>query len=257
MKYLPIAFCLFTSTRGHFGRKDRFIETINTFQRYIPLSSFQTAIAHIKVSPGEAALAVDMGKHLDLKFNHIFNSLGEWTHGQDSHQKQYLRDMIRVYSAKEINAPYVLHVEDDWLVSPQEPLDDLLMDAVKLLERNPDIMSVRLPRYTNEPDRINNLVHKHGLDRRAEKLDQRFWLSNDFSMNPSLFRARDIRAAVLATTALNVPQHVEHGLGQVLARLFTTHPLPFAFFDSSVVRLGHIGTPEGQEDDLNQPLIAT
>lgn len=256
---LPITFCLFTSTLGHFQRKDIYQQTVDSFDRAFPLRFYSKTIAHIKVSPGEADIAAQMQANLSPRFSTVMNTIGRWSH-QDphgSHQKEYLRDMARVYSSPEIKTPYVLACEDDWHVVTNQRFDDLLSRAVDLLEQNPDIMQVRFPRFANEFERINRLKEKHGLDRSAERLDKTFYVSDDLSMNPSIYRTRDIRAVVLATQSLNVPKHVEHGVREVFARVLTTHPLPFAFFDPELVHICHLGTPIGQSDSLTEPLIAT
>jgi len=256
MREIPLTICLFTSTLGHFGQKDRYRQTVDGLESLWPLRDYADRIAHIKVSPedvGPGKQAEVMVRYLEERGFRVFQTVGSWGHGQQSHQSEYLRDMERIYSLP-IFTSYVWAVEDDWSFWAQDWLPSLY-SAITLLEKDPDVMQIRLPRWVNEPNRINNLMAKHGLNRSAIKIDDLFWACNDFSANPSIFRTRDIRAAVKMTRKLNVPQHVEHGLGEVL-RLLSSNPLPFCFFNPSFVRVGHTGTRPGEEDDLDKPLYA-
>ncbi len=116
-------------------------------------------------------------------------------------------------------------------------------------------MQVRIPRYTNEFARINRLKETHRLDRGAEMGVSHF-RHNDFSANPSLYRTRDIRAALLITMRTNLPKHIEHGLAEAL-KLMSYARYPFACFDPAQVRIGHIGVKIGEEDDITKDLICS
>ncbi len=158
--------------------------------------------------------------------------------------------------------PYVALLEDDWIVRPyQFELAYYLQRATDLLARDPGVMQVRIPRWSNEKDRIRALPVKHGLDGRVQDLDAQTFAQTDYSNHPSIMRTRDLRAALTLVMRGQVPAHSEHGMGQALKMLSWTggagSGLPFVCFEPHLIRCGHLGTLPGEEDDLNQPLLAT
>ncbi len=250
MNTLPITLCLFTSTRGHFDIKTRYLETLASLSARIPHSEFAECIAHIKVTPGEEAVAALMADNLSIRGFRVVKTEGHWSHGSESHQIGYLADSIKVYS--QVKTPYVLSWEDDWTLKCEGEFVDHLVRALDLFN-DCDLMQVRIPRYSNEYERIKRLPQTHRLDRGAEPAANHF-RHNDFSANPSLYRTRDIRAALLLTMRTNLPKHIEHGLAEAL-KLFSYARYPFACLLASQVRIGHIGVKPGEEDDLTKDLL--
>lgn len=259
MTPIPITFSLFTSTKGHFG-KSTFTRTLDSFSQSLPLSEYAARIAHIKVSPGEQSIADEMRYNLERRGFRVLMTEGAWSHGDatNSHQLGYLADMLKVYGDNGIRTPYVLHVEDDFLVRCYSgTYIQQLQIALNLLEEQSDLMQVRICRFSDELDRINGLRAKHGIDGRAEWFDKNHFRHNDLSLHPSIFRARDIRAAVLLTLKTNLPKHVEMGMSHAF-KLNSQSPLPFACLNPYYIRVGHIGcATEAEQDDLSQPLLAT
>ena len=248
-------FCLYTTTQGHWKIRYRYRATVESFQSQLLPQTDPHYVASIKQSPGDEQFASDMIQWLfDRKFTTSAKQ-GSFSHGHESHQVQYLQDMERLNSFA--TTEYVLHMEDDWLIGGfKGTFLNLYIDmAIKLLRDRPDIMQVRIPRFSDEPARINGLLAKHGINTRAERMDGHFWRSGDWSNNPYVARTRDIRAALTFVKNSNLPKHSEHGLGRAMAMLGWSE-LPFAFFDPSIIRCGHIGTPIGEEDDLSKPLLA-
>ena len=248
-------FCLYTTTQGHWKIKDRYRATVESFQSQVDPRSAPRYISSIKVSPGDFRACEGMVQWL---YERGFTSSvkeGEFSHGHESHQVQYLLDLERLNSF--VHTEFLFSCEDDWLfkTSNGESLSLYIDMAIKLLRKNPDIMQVRIPRFSDEPNRINGLHAKHGINTHAERMDDHFWRSGDWSNNPYVARTRDIRAALTFVKNSNLPKHSEHGLGRAMAALGWCE-LPFAFFDPSIIRCGHIGTPVGQEDDLSKPLFA-
>ena len=256
MNKIPITICLFTSTQGHFGVKSRYIQTLDSLYCALPLSEYEAKVANIKVSPGEDDVASGMASVLKESYGfEVKQSMGEWSHGKQSHQTEYMKDQEAMFAS--VSTPYVLALEDDWAicVNPLYGFTEILSSAIDLLEKQPDIMQVRFPRYQNEHDRINDLYAKHGLFRRAFQLNNEFYVGNDYSANPSIYRTRDIRAASILVRKIGVPQHVEHGTGEVL-KAMSHADLPLAFFNPEIVHISHLGTPLGQEDSLDKPILS-
>ena len=248
-------FCLYATTQGHWKVRDRYRATVESFQSQIQPRSDPCYVASIKQSPGDAEFCNGMADWLSDRGFTISAQEGEFSHGHESHQLEYLRDMLRINHF--VHTEYVLHMEDDWVLKPHNDQSlSLYIDmAIKLLRDNPDIMQVRVPRFSDEPTRINGLRAKHGINTRAECMDNYFWRSGDWSNNPYVARTRDIRAALTFVKNSNLPKHSEHGMS-VAMKMIGWCELPFAFFDPSIIRCGHIGTPVGQEDDLSKPLFS-
>lgn len=247
--------CLYTTTQGHWKRRDRYQATVESFQSQVLPHHEPHYVASIKQSPGDEGLALDMNYWL---IEHGFTTSlaqGSFSHGHESHQIEYLWDMARLSPL--VHTEYVFHAEDDWLLKAHDnQFISLYIDmAIKLLRDHPEIMQVRIPRFSDEPARINGLLAKHGINTRAERMDEYFWRSGDWSNNPYVARTRDIRAALTFVKNSNLPKHSEHGMS-VAMKMIGWCELPFAFFDPSIIRCGHIGTPVGQEDDLSKPLFS-
>lgn len=255
MTPIPITFCLMTTTKGHFGVKDRFGQTLRSFDAAFPLAEYSSRVAHIKVSPDEDVRMEAMTEAIKLHGFDVWRTRGVWAHGQDSHQLEYIKDALKMVD--QIKTPYVLMVEDDWQVKTYSgDLIDYLKRGVQYLEEDPGLVQVRIPRWSNELTRINGLMAKHGLKRFATKADEYHFRHDDFSMNPALYRTRDLRAALHFVTVTNMPKHIEHGLGEAL-KLVSGYPAGhFACFNPDKIRIGHIGVLPGEEDDLTKPLIS-
>lgn len=254
---IPISLCLFTSTKGHFGIKTRYKETVRALSTLIPLSDFANLVAHIKISPGERDIAAEMSVYLQEMGFQVYTTLGEWSHGSQSHQSEYIADMMRVYNLSSVQqTPFILAMEDDWIVRCYEKtMHDYIHKAIEQLTLNPDLIQIRFPRFTNEKDRINGLKQKHGIEATASEVFDGLFLHSDFSANPSIFRSRDIRTALVLLPRLGLPIHAEHGLSIAL-KVLSRSQTPFACFDPTTIRIGHIGCPVGEEDNLSKPLIS-
>jgi hypothetical protein len=256
MTPFPIAFALMSTTKGHFGIKTRWRETIDSFSRVIPLDQFAARLAHIKVSPDDDAIKVDMVKTLGERGFEVAITEGDWVHGNSTHQLGYLADLWTVINR--VKTPYMFICEDDWYpVVKEGNMTDHLARAIGWLEQDPTLMQVRIPRWWNEMVRIQGLKVKHGLDRWAEPVDQYHFRHDDYSANPSLYRTRDLRAALVLVHRTNLPKHVEHGVGEALRVLSGFSHNQFACFEPSQVYIRHLGTLPGEEDSVDQPLIAT
>lgn len=257
MTPIPITIVLFTSTQGHF-KTSRYLETLDHLAAQIPLSQFTDRVAHIKVSPGDQLVAQTMWEELIKRGFDVIETMGDWSHGKN-HGVEYVKDLVKVYTdARVASASYVLHLEDDFVLTPQRgELVSYLSQAVALLEEQPFVHSVRFARWFNECERINDLPRKHGLNAHCVPLNETFDLSSDFSLNPHITRARSMyHACFLMSRATNGQPHPEHSLGAALKFLNTTDTI-FAHFKPELVSARHIGTPLGQEDSLTEPIYAT
>lgn len=144
MTPLPITFCLFTSSKGHFGFKDIYRTTLDHWDRQIPLSTFGQRVAHLKVTPGDEAIAEQMVVDLTDRGFNVLQTTASWTRGL-SHGANYLGDMVKVSKAPIVyTQPYFLLVEDDTpLVAAGASLEDILLRGCQLLAENHELVSVR------------------------------------------------------------------------------------------------------------------
>lgn len=260
MTPLPLTLCLYTSTKGHYGVFDRYQQTITSLFNQVPSTVWAGRFAHIKDSQtkkaGEPASS-DMGQWLSDRNIFPVTRVADWAHGEN-HQSEYLTDMTGL--TQFVTTPYLFHLEDDWVFRAyQHDLVYYLAKAVSLLEANPHITQVRIPRWFNERQRIEGLKAKHNIDAKTrDGEDSSYFLSNDWSNNPFVVRTRDMQLALLLMerNPQSFPLHSEHGLGRAM-RYLSRSETPLAVFDTAHVRCGHIGTLPNEEDPLDKPLFST
>ncbi len=252
MTPLPITLCLYTSTKGHFGR-DTYTETVTDFLRQVPAQYLDILIAHVKWEPGDEAKRDAMREWLTTKGFVVFDTCQSWAHGHPSHNEGYCADIRKI--VYKVFSPYYLHLEDDWLISSPS-LADQLAHAITALSIRWDTLQVRFSRFANEYERVLGLRAKHGIDARAERGILGGTYHNDWSNHPYIARTRDINAAIRFVFATSLPKHSEHGLG-VAMKLLSDSPTPFFTPDSDKIRVGHIGVrTDAERDDLTKPLYA-
>jgi len=246
---IPVNICLFTSTKGHWGVRTRYLDTVNNLNNQIPLSSFAGLFAHIKVTPGEEQIATDMQLNLEKFGFTVIKTLGDWAHGKN-HQEEYLKDITKVFLNPEVNkTEYSFFIEDDFdLVCRKNKLIDYIAKATSILNQNPDVISVRIARAANERARILALRSKHGINSYVSPDTDGYFLATDFSNNPHLVRTRDMRNAMILLKKINgFPIHSEHGTAAAL-KVFSNSEMPIAIFCPEDVVCRHRGTPIGEEE---------
>lgn len=260
MNKIPVNICLFSSTKGHWGVKTRYLQTINHLNNQLPLSSFNDLFAHIKVTPGEEFFANKMQNNLEGFGFKVIKSLGDWSHG-GNHQEEYLKDITTVFLKPEVNrTQFSLFLEDDFaLICRKGELVDYIGKATSILNNNPDVVSVRIARGANEKERILGLRVKHGIDShvapapRGEECS--YFLASDFSNNPHIIRTRDMRnAMILLQKANGFPKHSEHGTAAAI-KLFSNSITPIAIFNPDNIVARHLGTKIGEEEPFDRDII--
>lgn len=258
---LPLALCVFDSTRGHFGRHDIYKRTITDLTSKIPLECFKVKVVHVKISPGEESIFEEQRQFYTQHGFEVLRTEGSWKHfdegGQNSHQRGYSKDLITVYGHPSVlSCDYILHLESDWTWSLNggEQLIDLVSLGLAYLASTPTLIGVRFPRFTNEVARLNNLEKKHGLhvwtQQETRNPFSSFTLHNDrISLNPILGRSRDwyMATRLMKRDFERLGNHVEHQYGEIL-RMLADGALPWAIYDPTRVSILHGGTKEGEED---------
>lgn len=255
MTPLPLTLVLFTSTKGHFGR-DTYQRTVNDWLHQLPAHNWAALHANVKWEPGQETKCDEMKVWLKARGFVVTTPCQAWRHQDPSHQQGYLDDMYLVTST--IKSSYYLHLEDDFLLCPQQRFDTdaWLAGAIRCLEHDTSLLQVRFARWANEVERIESLKVKHGIDAKViRNTNGDFWHS-DWSNNPFVARTRDVHAALRFLSVTNLPRHSEHGLATAM-KLLTHNQTPFYSFDPSKVYCRHIGTLPGEEDPLDKPIYAT
>lgn len=155
---LPISLCFFTTTKGHHGIKNRYEEVLNGFNDQIPFSNFSYLHANIRIT-SKYKNSTYLSEMQSKISSHGFSlSLvdGDYKHASEQKMIGYLNDMVNMYNLYEVAInPFIMHLEDDWLFHSYDGnLINYMLNAVKVLDNNPNILQVRFPRFSNEKQRI-------------------------------------------------------------------------------------------------------
>lgn len=237
MKSIPINICLFTTTKGHFGRKDIYQKTIEDLDKQSGgLSQFTGLFAHIKQSPRDDA--APMKTWLEQRGFSVLVTEGQWSHGDLSHQAAYLSDIRNLFNRPELHQNmYSLWLEDDWIFEPNKiGFLEALALAGGVLGSDPDVNGVRFLR--KEDDIASRIETKPYGDRAVGN-------RVEFSFNPTLVRTRDVYLT-MALVFRNIRQlstHCELAYTQI-ASMLTEGETPFVSLNRDEITVRHIGTPE-------------
>lgn len=243
MNKLPITLALFTSSKGHFGRKTDYKLTLNHWDKQIPLSQFNL-IAHVKVTPGDEVLADEMKVDLERRGFHVLTTVAAWNRGL-SHGSEYLRDMTTLSKDPKVyQSPYFLLLEDDSLaISHQLPLIDLLLKSCQMLSDNHELLSVRLlRRHDNQPSLGDVMCNP----------DCFYSPNTDFQ--PLIMRSLDFYRLCMVLEAN--PKACEQTHCEMLWRLildqFSRSQLKHVLYKADHAETIHIGVPQEEHDKLVQ-----
>jgi hypothetical protein len=254
---IPINIVVFDTSHGHWGRKNIHESCIQDLNSKIPLNTFARLYCHIKVRPNEDEHAEDMKKWYGSRGFKVVLTKGDFQHFQSNFQQGYCRDMITAFKDAYLSAPYTLWLESDWKWDDKgEDLLKSFYTAISVLEFDKDILSVRFPRFLNEPDRLRNLSKKHGMDVQCiehEYFNDIYVHNDNFSCNPNLTRTRDLYLAslVLKRNFNEFGHHAEMGWTNCL-RWMSESKYPYAIMDPAKVSVLHCGTKENEEDKAGE-----
>lgn len=240
MRDLPISLALFTSTKGHFSRVSDFRVTLDHWDKQIPLSRFNL-IAHIKVSPGQEALGDQMRDELVARGFHVIQTKGAWARGL-SHGAAYLGDMVTVSKCVKVyERPYFLLLEDDSpVISHKLSLEDLLLQSCQFLEKDHELISVRLIRRGDYEGGVPEVI--------KPPRDNRFFFSPNTDFQPTILRS--LHYYLLCMQLEQNPQLCEQVHCERLWRLildnFSRSPYRYMVYRPDFAETVHIGV--SQED---------
>lgn len=237
MRNLPATLCLFTSTRGHFGRKTDWRVSLDHLDRQLPLTSFGGLLASLKITPGDEALAAQMQVELERRGFKVLTAVADWVRGT-SHQIAYMEDVCRLSRDPLVHAqPYVWWFEDDGAcICHEYTLERLLAESFRMLATDPDLLTVRLMRRCDD----------RGPTVEPAEKDPRFWWSQHFNFQPAVLRARDFQLAALLVE--RNPQAVATIQCEMLWKMalanFTGSPFCHAVWEPDFAEVLHLGVQE-------------
>jgi len=249
MSILPATLLFFTTTRGHFERKDIYKTTLQDLNNQSLF--FEDAIVHSKVSSNELDF-YNNEQRPDLQSFRLFKkclfTVDNWSHFQPSHALGQLKDIIK--SIKQVRTEFIFHLEDDWLLySDKNTISYFFNQAIELLKSGKDVMQVRIPRHKDEQNHYKTIEKLGDVYNRQGEI---------WSFNPNICRTRDVQ--IICNLIEKNWQSIEQSInaGQINAELLFTQIArnlslenkPFYSFNPEFIRCLHIGTKEGEEDKI-------
>ncbi len=240
---LPITICLYSTTKGHWEKKDCYLKTIRDLETHGDI--FSQKLAHIKVSPGQENLADKMEKDFNCYGFEVFKTIGEWRHFSGSHALEQLKDIFTL--TEKVALPYLFHLEDDFILRSlnNSKLESFLEESINLLNKD-DILQVRIPRFKSDYEHYKTL----------DKVGSYFRQGEIYSLNPHLVKLKDLQIilnSIAAQQDLIIPflekqqLNVELLFAQIGRQL--RGEKPFWSFNGENIRALHIGN-QFQDDQL-------
>ena len=255
---LNLNLIFFTSTKGHFGHKDIYKHTLNDLATKIDPKLLDKKVAHIKISPGEEDLAVEMRAFLyQWGFNEVLSTVADWSHNAN-HGEEYTKDITKTldflstYGAAE----YTLWMEDDYVFQYKNSLfklKDPFQMAINSLKDDLGNMVVRFNLDKPSPNAIEKV--NCCVNRQKENYTQ--W-GPTVTFQPTIYRTKDLWWAYCIFIKNNWEKlknvHIELRSGYSLFPL-TNKKEPFLEFDYDIARSVHIGVKNYKEilDRLTKP----
>lgn len=230
----------FTSTKGHFGRKDTYQYTFESLINQDIFSIIDEFVIHIKVSPEEDKIASEIEKWFQSKLKgknyNILKTKGSWAHDDASHREGYTRDIYKVLSHSDPNDLF-FWMEDDWIIEGDNPSDKLW----ESLERFEYLETLNI-RINNQPLEKDVEDYAPNLFRQGPKYTQ--W-GPTMTFQPNLSRVRDLQIIynlILKDWERHKNIHIELINGE-MAKMILPDP-HFLLFDYNELKARHIGTPK-------------
>lgn len=232
---------LFTTTKGHFGNRDIYKKTIEDLFTKINQNLF-FKYAHIKVTPGEEAIASEMETFLSSFNFKVDKTIGNSSHSNAiNHGVGYTQDIIKTFNNNELhNNQYSLWLEDDWIFNIQRyDLEYYINYAIKELKFNKDLLCFRFNHEIHSIEEENN-INKGVYYLQTDKSTP---YGSVFTFQPNITRTRDTWLAykfIYDNWQQIKHMHIELQSGWGFKNL-TTSPNHFAFFNPKNVNCTHIG----------------
>lgn len=238
---LPLSLAFFTTTKGHYDRKDIYKRTINELFEKLGGDCFSSKVAHIKVSDNDHSAAEEMAAFFSEKGINTVVTDGEWKHYDKSHYLEHSKDICKLLSSDGVQSqPFTFWLEDDFVFKMGEGnLIDYFRQAIGYLSANSDLVSFRFLRHLTDIERISATAtnEKHILISPKE-----------FSFNPNFCRSRDLYWAsrFMEREFPKSNTHIETFFRMIMQSGSKSGDI--ACFHPGHVCVKHIGTPIGEEE---------
>lgn len=232
------ALVLFTTTKGHFGHKEIYKTTVLNLENKIGgLDYFPLKLAHIKESESDSA--AEMKLWLESKGFEVLVTKGRWSHGDLSHQQEYLRDIHKTFNHRILQTfPHALWLEDDFVfVEKSARLADSLSVAREVLKFDHNVLGFRFLREGDNDIKQRTSAKPYGENLFSQRVE--------FSFNPTVVRPRDvfINMSLLAKNIHYLSRHCELAYTQI-AQMITESDAPFVCLEPDQAFVRHVGTKE-------------
>lgn len=233
---------LFTTTKGHFGRKDLYKHGVQQWD-----GKADQYYAHIKVTPGEESIADEMEKYLASKGYFVERTHGKWSHNETSHSFEYTKDITKAFNSSFVHgATYSIFLEDDWVIKGD--IDFSLQEALSCLEDEKDTLAVR---WNNEDEGLSGLngSYNYRCTTLCRQLQDYTPYGPTFTFQPTLVRTRDIYQAYrLIGKHWEQMQHVHIELASGYGfKALSDSDTPFYFVHPDTACSVHIGEEPFEE----------
>lgn len=244
----------FQTTKGHFGKKDLYLKTLNNLKKHTyNLNYFDNKFLSLKVFNDDNY--DDIVKNFD-GFKHFLwhkhdNRINEESPYKDYSYyllTNYLGDIARCYQEiKRLGtySKYTYLVEDDSPVILTKPLAVILNSSIEKLEKEPDLFSVHLKRIGVFKEDANYLSGEIPI---MFSLDHLFSSPHDYNFQNQVFRTDDmikVSEKILENYDYLMQLHTERAVRTAIYDVF-----PKAYFVSWNATVGHsihIGTSDADK----------
>lgn len=239
--------CIYAVSNGHWDKKDCYLRTITDLESH--KVNFADKIAHIKIRPGEEEFADIMEKDFISFGYRVLKTVSPWKRWHGSHAVEQLKDIFTVFN--ETHSEFIFHVEDDWVLRPlYQNLEFWLKKSIELLETNPEVIQVRIPRQINEFEHFKSMEKVDGNWKKQGEL---------FSLNPHIIKRADLEKVLINVISYQekiIPMLENQQLNVELlfadfGRMLRPSGKPFWSHSSENIRALHIGN-NGPDDSLEK-----
>jgi hypothetical protein len=242
---------LFTSDKGHFGRKDIYKYTVNSITKQLENDFDLKKFAHIKSSGcvvQQEKEAEKIAKDLRaLDFTTAITA-GNWSHNDSSHATGYTEDIIRTFSEEAVlENQYSIWLEDDWILKG-DPVK-WVNQSLDILKYHPEILAVRANHGTELPEGEGAWETFPRRHKESDILRQGPNYTNwgpTFTFQPTVVRTRDVFQAyriVRSNWEHFRNEHIELTSG-IAMKVFSDSEMPFLFANPQICHSIHIGEPD-------------
>lgn len=242
---MDLGLCVFTTTKGHYGREGLYKLTIENLKELGVLNKFNYKVVHIKQFGDDSDKLNAISEYFLRNGFFIITSKKEKTEKLEEYHNEYQKDITKMFSSGLVNrSEFSLWLEDDWIIKTKENLWDQFQYGCAILKNEKDLLSVRINHEFPTKDKY--IAYNHKIFLQGDNYTQ--W-GPTFTFQPTIVRTRDAYQAyrLINQNSKNIGHlHIElqSGIGFKALSEFKN---PFAFFNPKDINAIHIGAPPFEE----------